>query len=87
VLFGLAEGEELSSGAIVRLSVAGAEVECSESPSEGREVFLTAELIDGEGEVVMHGRVQWSKPGRFAVRFDPLGTRARMAVVHASRRS
>jgi hypothetical protein len=35
----------------------------------------------------MHGRVQWSKPGRFAVRFGLLGARATRAVVHASRRS
>jgi Tfp pilus assembly protein PilZ len=80
-------GENLSSGSIVRLSVAGAEIDSSEAPSEGREIFLKAELVDGAGEVVMHGRVQWVKPGRFAVRFGSLGVRATRAIVQAARRA
>jgi hypothetical protein len=79
-------GDEDASGSIVRLSVAGAEIEASHSPAEGREVVLRAELVQGEGPVAMPGRVQWSKPGRFAVRFGLLGARETSAIVRAARR-
>jgi hypothetical protein len=86
VTFALSMGDEPLSGSIVRMSVAGVEIESLTPPDEGREVYLKAELVTGEGEVAMHGRVQWSKPGRFAVQFGSLGVRATRAIVHAVRR-
>lgn len=80
-------GDELATGSIVRLSIAGVEVEAEQSVGEGREVELRTELVDGEGEIALRGRVQWSKPGRFAVRFGLLSARATNAVVRAARRS
>jgi hypothetical protein len=86
VSFATGVGDEPSSGYIVRLSVAGVEIESLTPPPAGREVSLKAVLVDGEGEVALQGRVQWSQPARFAVQFGSLGARATRAVVHASQR-
>jgi hypothetical protein len=80
-------GDKLATGSIVRLSVAGAEIESEQPLGEGREVELRTELVECEGEIALRGRVQWSKPGRFAVRFGLLSARATNAVVRAARRS
>jgi hypothetical protein len=77
----------LATGSIVRLSVAGVEIESQQPPGEGRELVLRTELVEGEGEIALGGRVQWSKPGRFAVRFGLLSARETNAVVRAARRS
>jgi hypothetical protein len=87
VSFALREGDEPSSGWIVRLSVVGAEIESFSPAPTGREVVLRAELVDGEGEVVLHGRVQWSQLARFTVQFGSLGARATRAIVQASRQA
>jgi hypothetical protein len=92
VTFALGVGDEPAVGSIVRLSVAGVEVVAMSAPAIGREVLLRTVLVDGEGEVVLHGRVQWSQPGesgtpgRFAVQFGSLGARATNAIVQASQR-
>jgi hypothetical protein len=86
VSFALGVGDEPSIGSIVRLSVVGVEIVSFTPPPVGREVLLRAVLVDGEGEVVMHGRVQWSQPERFAVQFGPLGARATRAIVQASQK-
>ncbi len=92
VTFALGVGDEAEVGSIVRLSVAGVEVVAMSAPAVGREVHLRTVLVDGEGEVVLHGRVQWSQPGqagapgRFAVQFGSLGARATNAIVQASQR-
>ena len=72
-------------GSIVRLSVAGAEIESPAPPGAGREVLLRAVLIEGEAEVSMRGRIQWSNADRFAVQFALLGARETSAIVRASR--
>jgi hypothetical protein len=84
VSFSSRAGNEPSSGWIVRLSVAGVEIETLSPPPAGREVSLRAVLVDGEGEVELHGRVQWSQAARFAVQFGSLGARATRAIVQAS---
>jgi hypothetical protein len=89
VTFAPGVGDEAEVGSIVRLSVAGVEVVAMSAPAVGREVLLRTVLVDGEGEVVLHGRVQWSQPGtpgRFAVQFGSLGARATNAIVQASQR-
>jgi len=53
----------------------------------GSEIVFWAELIDGEGEVAMPGRVQWATFARFSVLFGPLGARETRAVVRATRSS
>lgn len=80
-------GDERATGSIVRLSVAGVEIESEQPPAEGREVVLRTELVEGDGEIALRGRVQWSRPGRFAVRFGLLSARETNAVVRAARRS
>jgi hypothetical protein len=87
VSFGLGKGDGRGQGSIVRLSVAGVEVESEQAPPEGTEVFLLAELVEGEGEVALHGRVQWVRPGRFAVHFGLLGVRATSVILRAAGRS
>lgn len=85
VSFGV--GDDHATGSIVRLSIAGVEIESGEPPAEGFDIVLRAELVDGEGEVALRGRVQWSKPDRFAVRFGLLGVRETSAIVRAARRA
>src|SRR5260370_258438 len=80
-------GDDHASGSIVRLSIAGVEIESLQPPGEGCEIVLRAELVEGEGEVVVRGRVQWSRPDRFAVHFGLLGARETRAIVCAARRS
>lgn len=84
VSFGLGMGDGRGQGWIVRLSVAGVEVDSHDAPSEGSEVFLLTELVDGEGQVALHGRVQWVRPGRFSVHFGLLGARATSAILRAT---
>lgn len=81
-----ADGDRVA-GWIVGLSIVGVEMESMQPPPIGSEVVVWAQLLDGEGEVAMRGRVQWSKPGRFAVQFGPLGARDTNIIVRAARRS
>jgi hypothetical protein len=71
---------------IVRLSVVGAEFESLQPPPTGSEVVVRAELVEGEGELPLRGRVQWASAVRFGVQFGPLGARETNAVVRATRR-
>ena len=87
VSFALGMGDEPSIGSLVRLSVAGAEIESLSQPAVGREVYLRAALVEGGSEVALYGRVQWSEPGRFAVQFGSHGARATRAIVRASQRT
>jgi hypothetical protein len=74
-------------GWIVGLSIVGVEIESLQPPSVGSDVVVRAELLEGEGEVTLRGRVQWATPGRFAVQFGPLGARDTNIIVRAARRS
>jgi hypothetical protein len=74
-----------AAGRIVRLSVAGVEVESLQPAPAGSDVVVWAELIDGEGELEMRGRVQWASATRFAVQFGPLGARQTHAIVRSAR--
>ena len=80
-------GGDRATGWIVKLSVVGVEVESLQTPPVGSEIVFWAELIDGEGEVAMPGRVQWATFARFSVLFGPLGARETRAVVRATRSS
>jgi len=75
-----------AAGWIVRLSIAGVEVESLHPPPVGSRLRLWAELVDGEGEVAMNGRVQWASVGSFAVQFTSLGVRETRAILLASSR-
>ena len=76
-----------STGWIVRLSVAGAEVESLQPPVVGADVVVWAELVPGEGELSLRGRVQWASVARFAVQFGPLGIKETSAIVRSTRRA
>ena len=80
-------GADRATGWIVRLSMVGVEVESLQAPPIGSEVTCWAELVPGEGEVAMRGRVQWATIARFAVQFGPLGARETHAIVRATRGS
>jgi len=80
-------GGDRATGWIVRLSVVGVEVESLQAPPVGSEIVFWTELVDGEGEVAMPGRVQWATYARFSVLFGPLGARETHAIVRASRSS
>jgi Tfp pilus assembly protein PilZ len=71
---------------IVRLSMVGLELESLQPPHAGAEIVVRAELVDGEGELSLPGRVQWATPVRFGVQFGPLGVRETRAIVRVSRR-
>jgi hypothetical protein len=86
VLFATDPGDERATGRIVALSVTGAELSSLEAPPVGSNLFLWAELIEGDGVVEMYGRVQWATETRFAVQFGPLGERETNAIVRASSR-
>ncbi len=73
-------------GWIVRLSIAGAEIEALQPPDIGSQVWLWAELVDGEGELALTGRVQWATSGAFAVQFGSLGVRETRSILRASSR-
>jgi hypothetical protein len=75
-----------ATGWIVRLSVAGAEIESLQPAIVGDEILVYVELVAGEGHVALRGRVQWATATRFAVQFGALGARETSAVVRASRR-
>jgi hypothetical protein len=85
--FANAGSADPSTGWIVKLSVVGVEIESLQPPEASSEVVVRTELVPGEGEVVLRGRVQWVKPTRFAVQFGPLGVRETSAIVKASRRA
>jgi hypothetical protein len=87
VSFVRAGSEERSHGSIVRLSLAGLVIQSPCPPPEGCDVELTAELLAGEGPVTLGGRVRWSQPGKFSVRFGPLGVRETGIVLKASGRT
>jgi hypothetical protein len=71
-------------GWIVRLSIAGVDIESYDGPSIGADVALWAELIEGEGMMQFRGRVQWVTPNRFGVQFGLLGAQEAHAVVRAA---
>jgi hypothetical protein len=84
--FALADGDR-ATGWIVRLSVVGIELESLHAPPVGADVVVRAELFEGEGELAMSGRVQWSTATRFGVQFGPLGVKETNAIVRSSRPS
>jgi hypothetical protein len=84
--FALTDGER-ATGWIVRLSVVGIELESLHAPPVGAELVVRAELVTGEGELAMTGRVQWSTATRFGVQFGPLGVKETSAIVRSSRRT
>jgi hypothetical protein len=84
--FARAEVADFATGWIVKLSMVGVEIESLQPPPISGEVVVRTELVDGEGEVVLRGRVQWATATRFAVQFGPLGIRETSAIVRASRR-
>src|SRR3974390_699139 len=65
VAFAARESDAAAAGWIVRLSVAGAQVESLQPPAEGSDVLLCADLFDGEEPVTLHGKVQWATPTLF----------------------
>lgn len=83
--FVLSSNGDSMRGWIVRLSIVGVEIESLQSPSIGSDVIIRAELLEGEGEVTLRGRVQWATPTRFAVQFGPLGARDTNMIVRATR--
>jgi len=85
--FALDPNGDRVAGWIVRLSIVGVEVESLQPPAVGTEVVLWAELIDGEGEVAMRGRVQSATSTGFALQFGPLSARDTNIIVRAARRS
>jgi hypothetical protein len=70
-------------GWIVRLSIAGVDIESYEGPSQGADVALWTELVEGEGVMQFRGRVQWVTTNRFGVQFGLLGAQEAHAVVRA----
>jgi len=80
-----AEGSR-HSGWIVRLSVVGAEIETLQPAPAGADVVLWTELSREEGQITLHGRVQWTTAARFAVQFGPLGVRETRAIVRVESR-
>jgi hypothetical protein len=83
--FTLGDGHR-NAGWIVRLSVAGVEIEAPDPPPLGAEIVVWAELIAGEGPLELRGRVQWSSAMRFSVQFGPLGVKETNAIVRVARR-
>lgn len=75
-----------SAGNIVRLSAFDAEIESPWPPPVGGRIVIWAELISGEGEVAIRGRVDWSTGTRFGVLLGPLGSRETYAVLRAAHR-
>ena len=86
VVFATSDSEDAATGWIVRMSVAGAQIESLQAPPTGSEVLLCADLLDGEEPVGLRGRVQWSTPTQFAIQFGALGARETNAIVRASGR-
>lgn len=72
---------------IVRISVVGLVLEAPEPPPLDAHVVIRAELWDGEGELVLPGRVQWSNALRFSMRLGSLGVKETNAIVRFNRRS
>jgi hypothetical protein len=70
-------------GWIVRLSIAGVDIESYEGPQLGSDVALWTELVEGEGMMQFRGRVQWATTSRFGVQFGLLGAQEAHAVVRA----
>jgi hypothetical protein len=85
--FAVGPASDRVAGWVVRLSIVGVEIESLQPPAIGSEVVVWSELVEGEGEVVMRGRVQWATTTGFAVQFGPLGARDTNIIVRATRRS
>lgn len=75
-----------AAGNIVRLAAFDAEIESPWPPPVGRGIVIWAELISGEGEVAIRGRVDWSMGTRFGVVLGPLGPRETYAILRAAHR-
>jgi hypothetical protein len=73
-----------ATGWIVRLSIVGVEIESLQPPPVGSQAVVRGELIAGEGELVLRGRVQWTTAKRFAIQFGPLGARETNAILRAA---
>ncbi|MGH7293722.1 MAG: PilZ domain-containing protein [Polyangiaceae bacterium] len=86
VTFSPGDGADRATGWIVKLSVVGVEVESLQPPPAASEVRVWTELVDGEGELSVSGRVQWATASRFGVLFGPLGARETHVIVRATRR-
>jgi PilZ domain len=81
------QGElDRATGWVVKLSVVGMEIESLQPPPVTSEVDVWTELVSGEGELALRGRVQWATATRFAVQFGPLGVRETNAIVRSTRR-
>jgi hypothetical protein len=83
--FTLGPGER-ATGWIVRLSVVGIEIESLLPPAPGQDVTVWAQLVDGEGELALPGRVQWARSTRFGVQFGSLDARQIHAIVRTTNR-
>ncbi len=75
-----------AAGNIVRLVAFEVEIESPWPPPVGRRIVVWAELISGEGEVAIRGRVDWSTGTRFGVVLGPLGPRETYAILRAAHR-
>jgi hypothetical protein len=71
-------------GWIVRLSIAGVDIESHGGPPLGADVAIWTELVEGEGMLQFRGRVQWVTSSRFGVQFGLLGAQEAHAVVRAA---
>jgi hypothetical protein len=47
---------------------------------------ISVELVEGEGEIAMRGRVDWSTPTRFGVLLGPLAPRETFAIIRMAHR-
>ena len=84
VTFAGSSGGIPATGWIVRLSIVGVEIESLQPPPVGSVAFVRGELIAGEGDLVLRGRVQWTTAKRFAIQFGPLGARETNAILRAA---
>lgn len=80
------ERGDRAAGNIVRLSAVGAEIDSPWPPAVGDRIVICAELVAGEGEVALRGRVDWSTPTRFGVLLGPIGPRETYAIIRAAHR-
>jgi|SRR5580693_1896477 hypothetical protein len=83
VVFRVGSGEP-REGWIVRLSVAGVDIETERAPPADTRVDLSIEFRPGQ-PMACCGRVQWSKASGFGAQFTRLGARETHAIVEAMR--